>query len=231
MKAEHYIEKYGDMVAPISASYSKTYPMVDRRDISQELWLWFLTHTRKLGEWEKQGDEKETVKLVARSLHNAAYDYCIKEKARTQGYDPADNFWYRKEFIKTLLPATLSDDYRRIMQKLGEDSAGGKSPAESGDWMAYAADIRKAYEALSDEEQALVYNFYAIEIDGQALHEQFGEGKPTARATMMAANRALTKMVKNLGGFKPFHDPADESEVHVVDDLENDDDDDMRELL
>lgn len=217
-----YIDKYSNIVANVASSYSRMYKMVPVEDIRQELWIWFMTHPRKLAEWEKLDSEKETVKLVARSLRNAAHDYCTKEKAQYEGYDVADIFWYRKEFIKTILPAALSQDYKKIAQTLGEGTSTGKSPAESGDWMAYAADIRKSFDSLTKEDQELVYNFYAVDMDGNALHENFGEGKPTARATMMAANRALNKMVKNLGGFKPFNDP-ELPETTVEDDTDEDD--------
>lgn len=207
MSWKETVQKYDSLVASVAMSYHRMYRMVPTEDIRQELWVWFLTHPRKVAEWEAIENQKETVKLLAKSLRNAAYDYCIKEKAGIEGYDIADIFWYKKEFIKKILPAALSNDYKRIAQTLGEGTNTGKSPSESGDWMAYAADIRKAFESLPEEEQKLVYNFYSIDMDGNTLHENFGEGKPTARATMMAANRALNKMVKILGGFKPFNDP------------------------
>lgn len=219
-----YVNKYFDVVATVANSYGKRYPSIDREDIRQELWVWFAEHPNKLAEWESEDDDKKTVQLVAKSLRNTAHDYCIKENARQNGYDPSDLFWYKKDFIKKLLPAALSNDYHRIIQTLGEGNATTKSPSESGDWMAYASDIRSSFEKLSKEEQELVYNFYAVEVDGAALHEMFGEEKPTARATMMAANRALNKMIKNLGGFKPFYDPDIEPPQH--EEQENDDDED-----
>lgn len=207
---EETVAKYGSMVKAIAASYARTYPMVDKDDIYQEIWVWFATHPRKYQEWSELEDQKEADKLIAKSLRNHAYNFCIREKAVVSGYEYADNFWYKKEFIKTLLPAVLSEDWKRIEQDLDSGSRSSKAPSEAGDWMAYAADIRKAFQQLEQKERDLVYNFYAMDMDGNTLHEVLDSEKPTARATMMAANRALNKMVKKLGGFQPAYDPDEE---------------------
>lgn len=228
MLTQEQVDKYSDMVAIVSSSYHKMYKMLNKDDIAQEVWMWFLTHPRKVKEWESLEDERDATKLLAKSLRNAAHDYCVKEKAKVEGYDPSDLFYYQKDMVKALLPAALSNDYKRIMAALGEGSRSGKSPSESGDWMAFAADIRSAFEKLNDEERNLVYNFYAIDVDGMSLHEAYGANKSTARATMMAANRALNKMVKNLGGFRPFKDT---DYPHSGEDEDGEDVNDMQELL
>lgn len=212
---EKIYETYGPMVRRWSAKYASMYHMVDKEDVQQQLWLWFVTHPNKVKEWSKL-DQKDADNLIAASLKNAAYDYCVKEKAHAAGYEPEDNFWYTKEFIKLLLPAALSNDWKRVEAFASEVKA-PKSPAESGDWMAYAADVKKAYESLDVKEQALVLVFYAKDAEGEKLHSELGGERPTARATMMAANRALNKMVKHLGGFPPRRD---NDEVEVKDDRE-----------
>jgi hypothetical protein len=145
-------------------------------------------------------------------LRNAAYDFCIKEKAQNEGYNPDDVFFYKKEFIKMMLPAVIADDWARIENSL---SLGGKTPkavAESNDWMAYSADIKLALSKLEDKDRILVEEFYGHDMDGTTLHEQILPEKSTARAAMMQANRALNKMVRTLGGFAPLKDEKDENE-------------------
>jgi len=212
-------EKYAPMVKRIAAQYANRYRMVDVEDVRQELWLWFASHPNKTNEW-LQKDVKDADPLFARSLRNAAHDYCVKEKANVEGYNAEDNFWYTKDFIKLMLPATLSDDWKRV-EVFASEVKGSKSPAESGDWMAYSADIKKAYKyALSDKEKALVLMFYANDVDADTLHKELGEERPSAKATQMAANRAINKMVNYLGGFAPRKDndyeikDEDEEEVH-----------------
>ena len=199
---EDMVNKYKHIVTRVSYDYAKRYGMLDREDIAQECWLWFLEHPSKTQEWAEM-DWKENELLLARSLRNAALKYCVKEKARVEGYHVDDIFWYSKDFIKELLPAVLTDDWRRVQETFG--GGGNKSAAETGDWMAYAADIRKAYETLTEDEQKLVFLFYAQDVDGDTLKEASND-RPTARAAMMVANRAVGKMVKHLGGARPVRD-------------------------
>ena len=198
------LREYAPMVQRISAEYASKYRMTEREDIAQECWLWFWSHPRKVAEWAKL-DSKDSDRLFARSLRNTALEYCLKEKAHATGYEYEDNFWYTKEFIKMLLPAVLSGDPEKVQTFTSEIRA-PKSPAEAGDWMAYSADIKKALASLTEEEQNLVVLFYGKDLSGEDLHEQSGSDRPSHRATAMAANRALTKMVKTLGGFPPFTD-------------------------
>jgi hypothetical protein len=72
--------------------------------------------------------------------------------------------------------------------------------------MAFGADIRDAFDRLEEREQNLVFLFYAQDVDSKELHELTEEERPTHKATAMAANRALNKMVKYLGGFNSYED-------------------------
>ncbi len=46
-----YITEYESVVANIASEYHKKYPMVETQDISQILWMWFVTHSSKYKEW------------------------------------------------------------------------------------------------------------------------------------------------------------------------------------
>lgn len=198
-------ELYRGMVKQIGAEYAKKYKMVEREDIEQELWLWFASHPNKTDEWQQLEKQKDKDRLFAKSLRNAAFDYCIKEKARKMGYDPSDDFFYNKQFIKVMIPVVLSNDWSKLNNALNGSSRTTKSLSESGDWIAFSADIKIAYESLSDREQSLVFLFYAEQVDGEELQKQVDESKST-KALMMEANRAINKMVKFLGGLPPFRD-------------------------
>lgn len=198
---ETVVNQYAPIVNRIATDYSRKFRTVQRDDIVQELWIWFLTHPKKVHEWMgyplKDGD-----KLFGRSLRNAAMTFCVKEKARIEGYQVDDLFWYSKDFIKELLPAVLSEDWKRIQESFEHGgTTSTKAPNEGGDWMAYASDIRKAYDALDDEDRELVHLFYVNDVHGSVLMET--TGRPTIRAAEMAANRAVGKMVKFLGGERP----------------------------
>jgi hypothetical protein len=94
-----------------------------------------------------------------------------------------------------------------------------KAPSESGDWMAYGADIRHAFSKLDEVEQNLVFLFYAQDVDSTQLHEDTNSERPTAKATAMAANRALNKIVRNLGGFPPHRDDDNEEVTNEEQDV------------
>ena len=217
LKVEQY-EKYFDMVQQVASEYRNKYPMVDRMDVEQELWLWFTEHPNKVNQWEQEHDAKSCDKLIAKSLRNAALDYCTKEKAHAEGYHPTDNFWYSKEFVKMLIPGVLTDNWEKLETAMSNMGRGTKAPSESGDWMAYGADIRDAFGRLDEVEQNLVFLFYAQDVDSEQLHEDTNSERPSAKATAMAANRALNKIVKQLGGFPPYKD-EDYNEVTITDDV------------
>jgi vacuolar-type H+-ATPase subunit I/STV1 len=198
-------EDYRDMVKQVSSEYSRKYKMVERDDIEQQLWLWFAEHTNKIEEWKQLEERKETDKLFAKSLRNAALDYCTKEKAYKSGYDPSDNFFYNKQFVKLMIPAVLSDDWTKLNNALSTMGRTTKSLAESGDWMAFSADIKIAYEKLSKREQDLVFLFYGEQIDGNELRERT-ESDKSEKAVMMEANRAVNKIVRYLGGTPAYKD-------------------------
>lgn len=223
---EKAVADYEPMVHQVSAEYSKKYKMVNKEDIKQELWIWFATHQRKMGEWLDH-EPKDRDKLVAKSLRNAAYDFCLKEKASVEGYNPEDVFFYKKEFIKLLLPAVINSDWARVENSLSFGGKTPKAPAEANDWMAYSADIKNALSKLDEKERRLITEFYGHDMDGTTLHEQILPEKSTPRAAMMQANRALNKMVRHLGGFAPYYDQKekedDTHDIHIETQVEAED--------
>ena len=207
---EQQVNDYYDMVQQIASEYRSKYNMVERSDIEQELWLWFAEHPNNIARWKAEQDEKSCDKLIAKSLRNAALDYCIKEKAVTEGYNADDNFWYSKDFVKMLIPGVLTDNWEKLETAMTNMGRSTKAPSESGDWMAYGADIRHAFSKLTEVEQNLVFLFYAQDVDSTQLHEVTDSDRPSVKATAMAANRALNKIVRNLGGFPPYKDEDNE---------------------
>jgi hypothetical protein len=203
---EESVKDYVDMVRQIANEYRNRYKMVEREDIEQQLWLWFVEHPHNFKRYTTEYNQKDSDKLIAKSLRNQAHDYCIKEKATLEGYNPNDNFWYTKDFIKMLIPGVLTDNWEKLEIAMTNMGRSTKAPSESGDWMAYGADIRAAFDKLDEREQNLVFLFYAQEVDSKALHEIAPEDRPTHKATAMAANRAINKMVNYLGGFNSYED-------------------------
>lgn len=198
-------EDYLPLVRLIANQLKRQFPKVDSKDTEQELWLWFVKHPNKFKEWSLL-PTKDSTPLLAASLRNAGRAFCIKENAAISGYNPNDLFFYSKVIIKRLLPSALGEDSEQLKKFFSAEIKTMKAPSESGDWMAYHADIQKAFHSLSEEDQLLVRTYYVEDNDTKTLHKKAGGERKTSKATAMAANRALNRMVKFLGGKAPFTD-------------------------
>ena len=104
----NYIEEYNELVQQLSSEYAKRYGMLERDDISQELWVWFVGHPRKYKEWTTL-EQKDRDKLIAKSLRNAALKFCEREKARKIGYDTSDLYYYDVSVVEAFLPSIIGD--------------------------------------------------------------------------------------------------------------------------
>jgi RNA polymerase sigma factor (sigma-70 family) len=187
------------MVGTIAYEYSRKFHMCDADDIRQELWVWFLEHPNKVNTWEEI-DLKQSTKLIARSLRNAAKDYCQREKARAVGYKVEDNYYYDREVVELLLPAVLRRDLNApAMTELGFTKA-KKVASEGGNWFAMMADIDKALSRLTREQLTIVYLRFGDGCDNASLATELGISEDASR---MRVNRAINNLLNFLGGSRP----------------------------
>jgi hypothetical protein len=84
--------------------------MLERDDIGQELWVWFVGHPRKYKEWSAL-EQKDRDKLIAKSLRNAALKFCEREKAKKVGYDMSELYYYDVSVVEVFLPSIISESY------------------------------------------------------------------------------------------------------------------------
>lgn len=201
---ESILEDYEYLVARVASDYSRKYKMVSRDDIKQELWVWFYEHPVKVKQWREIDNEKETVKLIARSLRNAAHDFCQREKAQSAGYGIDDNFYYQRAMVEMVLPSVMSGD---MSPSSGSDTNSGytntKAPSEGGNWMVYLIDVQKAYEKIDEHHQRVLYLRYGENLLGKDLGAILGCSPDAARKRV---DKALRKLIQELGGFKPYQD-------------------------
>jgi len=191
--------KYDNMVSAIAYEFSRKFHMCDADDIRQELWVWFLEHPNKVSMWEEL-DIKQSTKLVARSLRNAAKDYCQREKARSAGYKVDDNYYYDREVVEILLPAVLRKDLNApAMTELGFTKA-KKVASEGGNWFAMMADIERALARLTQEQLTIVYLRFGDGCDNASLATELGISEDASR---MRVNRAINNLLNFLGGSRP----------------------------
>ena len=211
------IEPWDFIVAHVADEYHKKYNMVEREDIKQSLYEWFLEHPNKLDEWEAIG-KKDAKNLIYRSLRNQALDYCQIWKAKSVGYETSDLFYYEPDMVEALLPAILRKDFT-VMPVLNLGKTGRPpAPSEGGNMMAMMVEIDAAYNKLSIEDRTVLFYKYAESLDYGAIAKEMELGSEDA--ARMRHNRAIKKLITRIGGFKPFLEHDIPKNVREVDDTE-----------
>lgn len=214
------IQPWDYIVSHVADEYHKKYNMVDREDIRQSLYEWFVLHPLKLTEWEAFS-KKSTQNLLYRSLRNQALDYCQLWKAKTLGYEMSDVFFYDATVVEAILPAVLRGDVTEA-PKLNLGMPGKPSaPNEGGNLMAMMAEIKAGFIKLSTEDKNILYQKHANSMTYAAIAEELA--LPSDDAARMRHKRAIKRLITRLGGFRPYLD-KDEAQ-NVGDDEPNDDKD------
>jgi DNA-directed RNA polymerase specialized sigma24 family protein len=205
------IEPWDYVVVSVAAEYHKKYSMVELDDIKQSLYEWFVSHPRKLTEWEAVGP-KDAKNLLYRSLRNQALDYCQLWKAKSLGYEPSDLFYYEPEMVEALLPAIIRGDMS-VAPVLSLGMPGRPpAPAEGGNLMAMMVEIKAAYEKLNTEDRSILYLKYAESLDYSSIATTLEISSDDA--ARMRHNRAIKKLITRLGGFRSFLDQDNEEIVN-----------------
>jgi len=209
------IEPWDYVIAHVSDEYHKKYDMVEREDIQQSLYEWFLKHPNKLDEWEAIG-HKDAKNLIYRSLRNQALDYCQAWKAKSVGYETSDLFYYEPDMVEALLPAILRDDFT-VMPVLNLGKTGRPpAPSEGGNMMAMMVEIKAAYLKLNEDDKTVLFYKYAESLDYAAIAKEMEIGSEDA--ARMRHNRAIKKLINRIGGYKPFLDKDIADPVTEIDD-------------
>ena len=200
----NYIEEYNDMVQTLATEYSRKYTMLDRDDIAQELWVWFVGHPRKYKEWSEL-EQKDRDKLIAKSLRNAALKFCEREKAKKIGYDTSDLYYYDVSVVEAFLPSIISETYV-IPVKIQDLNAkfGSGDISDGNNWLALRSDIATGYYKLSEAKQNILRLRFSVEQPDWSVLAK--EMESTADGARMKVQRALNSLVKNLGGWKAYRD-------------------------
>lgn len=198
---EAFTEEYESLVASLSNEYHKKYAMVEREDIAQVLWMWFVTHQNKYKEWSAL-ETKDKEKLIAKSLRHAALKYCEKEKARTVGYELMDLYYYDVSVIEAFLPSIIAESYE-IPTKIKDLGSQVKSNEinDGNNWLVLRSDIASAFYRLTEAKQLILKIRFTTENHEWA--DLAKEMDTTADGARMKVQRALASLVRNLGGWRP----------------------------
>ena len=210
----NYISEYSNVVQQLSSEYARRYSMLERDDIAQELWVWFVGHPRKYKEWLEL-QQKDRDKLIAKSLRNAALKYCEKEKARKVGYDTSDLYYYDVSVVEAFLPSIIAGTYAipTSIQDLNAKFGSGNL-ADGNNWLALRSDIAAACGKLSDAKQNVLRLRFSIDSPDWSLLSKDMDSTPDG--ARMKVQRAINSLTKNLGGWRPYQeDDAVETKEEV----------------
>lgn len=211
------IEPWDYIVSHVADEYSRKFTMVARDDIKQSLYEWFVSHPKKLTEWEGFS-KKSAQNLLYRSLRNQALDYCQLWKAKSLGYEVSDLFFYEPDVVEAILPAVLRGDVTEApiinLGMPGKPSA----PAEGGNLMAMMAEVKAAYLKLNTEDRHILYHRHANSMTYSDIATELA--LPSDDAARMRHRRAIKKLITRLGGFRSYLD-KDETEQVRQDETEN----------
>ena len=210
----NYISEYSSVVQQLSSEYARRYSMLERDDIAQELWVWFVGHPRKYKEWLEL-QQKDRDKLIAKSLRNAALKYCEKEKARKVGYDTSDLYYYDVSVVEAFLPSIIAGTYA-IPTSIQDLTAkfGSGNLADGNNWLALRSDIAAAFSKLSDAKQNVLRLRFSIDSPDWSLLSKDMDSTPDG--ARMKVQRAINSLTKNLGGWRPYQeDDAIETKEEV----------------
>ena len=206
----NYIDEYNTMVQTLASEYANKYNMLERDDIGQELWVWFVGHPRKYKEWSAL-EQKDRDKLIAKSLRNAALKFCEREKSKKVGYDTSDLYYYDVSVVEAFLPSIIAGTYAIpvSIQDLNSKFGSG-SLSDGNNWLALRSDIHAAFSKLSDAKQNILRLRFSIDSPDWTLLSK--EMDSTPDGARMKVQRALNSLVKHLGGWKPYHDQDQETQ-------------------
>jgi RNA polymerase sigma factor (sigma-70 family) len=191
------------LIKKVAASTSRSFPgYIDVADVEGELLL-FLYKKKTWVENTIESSPGQWKSKLAPLMRKQAYDYCNKEKAATEGYDPADVYRYSIPKIQTLIVDVF--DYED-WQSFGNRSDGQpKARAQAnttGDRIVELIDIRTALLKLTDDGyNALVYQYKY----GYSMAEIAEAQDVSLETAKKRCQRALKALQKALG----YKDPED----------------------
>lgn len=201
----NYIEEYNELVQTLAAEYARRYTMLERDDIGQELWVWFVGHPRKYKEWSAL-EQKDRDKLIAKSLRNAALKFCEREKAKKVGYDMSELYYYDVSVVEVFLPTIISESYEMPSKIKDLNFKFNKSePSNDGkNWLVLRSDIATAFYRLPEAKQNVLRIRFST--DNNEWNLIAGDLKTTPDGARMKVQRAVNSLIRNLGGWRPFTD-------------------------
>ena len=185
--------------AHIANYLGRSYRMVEREDILQEIWLWVYSHGAKVEEYQ-DGTELGRNKLL-KSMRMAGIKFCQAEKARILGYRPEDNYFYELGLIRDSLTRIWDEEaWTSPPQPVEQAKVKHKAVSEGDNYVTTLADVSRTVALLSLEEQRLLRRHYHEGATSAELGKDLGVSPGAVDARM---GRLVRKVQRFLGGERP----------------------------
>lgn len=191
-----------ELVRPIAASFARSYRMIERDDIAQELRLWWIANPKVVTRYaeDEHGERKMT-----KALKRVADRFCRQEKARMAGYSVDDEYFYNTELVRELLPLVWSIE--DLTQDQRPDAREGKvrstkPPNEGNNLLAMVCDVSMGLDKIDPAEADLLWQHYGLNEDYSELAKAYEVSKD---AIKMRVHRAVEHIVEVLGGDNPWN--------------------------
>ena len=183
------------LVKGIARSVSNGYPpYVTADDTEGHLWVHMYERKNSFVRIVNEGDGWEA--RVASILRREANNYCAKEKADAEGYNPEDLYRYSLPKIRLLLDDVFSYEDWQSFGLHGDGQPGAKIQAnQTGDRIAELVDVKNAISAMNDDTYNLLVWHYKYHYTMPMLAEEFGITAETAKKRTQRAVAALQKQL------------------------------------
>jgi len=200
-----------DLVSAVAGSIARKFKgWVERDDLKQELYLWFIgrqdQYTDQLNEENKEKREHNERRL-AYQMRRIAEKYARREKARKAGYHITDEVFYDTATIARLMPSILQSVIEGTVleqaQDLINDGQPRKQPApsEGGNLLAILIDVKKSYLKLEGEDKVILRMRY---YDNNTLQEIAQYLEVAVSTADRRCTSALRRLQDKLGGDTPW---------------------------
>lgn len=200
-----------DLVSAVAGSIARKFKgWVERDDLKQELYLWFIgrqdQYTDQLNEENKEKREHNERRL-AYQMRRIAEKYARREKARKAGYHITDEVFYDTATIARLMPSILQSVIEGTVleqaQDLINDGQPRKQPApsEGGNLLAILIDVKKSYLKLEEEDKVILRMRY---YDNNTLQEISQYLEVAVSTADRRCTSALRRLQDKLGGDTPW---------------------------
>lgn len=187
-------KQFRSMVRNVANSVSRSFPSyVDARDTEGQLWVTL---------YERRDNIRKTLEdhpteweaMISSTMRKWATEYCYKEKAQTEGYDPRDSYAYSLVKIQSLLESVFEhEDWQSFGNHSDGQPIAKRQSNETGDRIAELSDVSSAIQRLPDPAYSALLYTYKYRLSNAELGVELDVSEEAAKKRVQRAREALQR--------------------------------------